>query len=452
MPAVPKPALRIHLDLVGGIAGDMFAAALLDAFPAQCEPLLALLRQPGLAGPAEVRVERHRGASLVGQRFVVSDPGREALRARSKPIVHTHDGHVSPQDGAQACYHRHGHVTHRAIVAQLQAATLSAAVRGHALAIFALLAAAEATVHDVLVEAVEFHEVGARDSIVDIVAAAFLIDAVGAARWTHGPIPLGGGVVRTEHGVMPVPAPATLRLLQGQVVLDDGVPGERVTPTGAAILRHLDDSFGSEVPDAAAERVGACGLGFGTRTLADRPNIVRCTVYHAVADTGRVSSTDGAFVEDWVDAIEFDIDDQTGEDLAVGLDALREHPEVLQVTQIPTIGKKGRLAVRVHVVTRAGTAPEVARACFLQTTTIGLRWQRLSRFVLERRGTQVLGTQSQALAVKLTTRGGALTAKAEMDALALLGGGHAGRESARREAEVHALEAAEAPAKAARER
>ena len=151
-------------------------------------------------------------------------------------------------------------------------------------------------------------------------------------------------------------------------------------------------------------------------------------------------------LEDWVDALEFDIDDQTGEDLAVGLDALRAHADVLQVTQMPVVGKKGRLAMRVQVVARAGAAADVARSCFVQTTTIGLRWQRLPRFVLDRRGTLALSSHGETLAVKLASRDGTLTAKAEMDALAPLGGGHAGREVARREAEAQVLEAAVAAA------
>lgn len=112
------------------------------------------------------------------------------------------------------------------------------------------------------------------------------------------------------------------------------------------------------------------------------------------------------------------------------------------------VGKKGRLAMRVQMVARAGAAVEVARSCFVQTTTIGLRWQRLPRFVLERHGTRVLAGDGEMLAVKLASRGGALTAKAEMDGLAPHAGGHVGREGARREAEAHALEAAEGAAAA----
>lgn len=428
---MPEHGRRIHLDLVGGLAGDMFAAALLDALPTLREPLLSLLSRPEIAVPVEVRVEACRGASLLGSRFVVRLP----------PVprhAHRHDDDHLPADArsSRSDRHRHGHVAHAAIVARLEAAPLAAPVLEHALAIFRQLAEAEAAVHGTPVDAVEFHEVGAWDSIVDIVAAAFLIDAAGPARWSHGAVPLGGGVVHTAHGLMPVPAPATLRLLMGSLVVDDGVSGERVTPTGAAILRHLDERFPAAMPARVPERVVASGLGFGTRVLKDRPNAVRCTVFESVPHPAGDAVT---LPEDWVDTLEFDVDDQSPEDLAVGLDALRSRADIRQVTQVAVVGKKGRLAARVHVVASAGAAAGVAAACFQETTTIGLRWQRVPRFVLERRAVRVEATGGAALNVKLSERGDTRTAKAEMDELAALAGGHAVRDAARREAESRAL-------------
>lgn len=420
---MPDAALRIHLDLVGGLAGDMFVAAALDAFPAHRAPLVAALAGAGLGLPAGIGVVAHRGASLLGSRFVVPVPPSNAAPA----IV------AGGRDG----YRRGGHVSHAAIVDRLRRATVGDGVRAHALAIFGLLADAEAAVHGIDVAAVEFHEVGAIDSLADIVAAAYLIDAIGPATWTHGAIPLGGGVVRTEHGVMPVPAPATLRLLEGCVVVDDGVPGERVTPTGAAILRHVVELSPRNRRGGAAERVGASGLGFGTRTLPDRPNAVRLTAYAQASGSPEAGAP---LPDDWVDTLEFDVDDQTGEDLAVGLDALRARADVLQVVQSAVVGKKGRLASRIHVVARAGSSEAVARACFVQTTTIGLRWRREQRFVVPRRSVQVdRGGGGPRVGVKLSVRDGATTAKVEMDDVANEDGGHAARERARADAQRLAL-------------
>jgi hypothetical protein len=490
-------APRIHLEPIGGVAGDMFVAAVADAFPEHRAALLDLLVSLRMPVPASARLAMHRGGSLLGTRFVVKALGARALpeegAAASEP-AHGHDhgdghgtghphghGHVhgaghgrghgpghghghdhahghsgdrdhhehGPDSHAQAGpegdvtptagYHRHGHVSHAWIVRWLHDAGLREPVRRHALGIFRELAESEAAVHGVPLDTVEFHEVGSWDSIIDIVAAAFLIDAVGPARWTCAPLPLGRGTVRTAHGVMPVPAPATLHLLRGLPVVDDGVPGERVTPTGAAIVRYL--LAGSVDPRAndAPETVGASGLGFGRRELPDRPNALRCTAFVPIEAVA--PSTAAAPHEEAVDTLEFEVDDQTAEDLAVGLERLRARDDVLQVFQMPVFGKKGRMATRVHVVARGGAGEAVARACFVETTTIGLRCQRLERRTLARTDVATAGEPAERLRVKLCERPNAVTAKAEMDDLARQPGGHAWRERVRRDAEARALDA-----------
>ena len=137
---------------------------------------------------------------------------------------------------------RRGHKAWADIRAELDRSGLDADVKKHALAIFNLLAEAEAKVHGVEVDSVTFHEVGAVDSIVDIVAAAQLISLIRADRWTSAPLPIGSGRINSAHGVLPIPAPAAALLLQGLPVIDDGVPGERVTPTGAALAAYLIDA------------------------------------------------------------------------------------------------------------------------------------------------------------------------------------------------------------------
>jgi uncharacterized protein (TIGR00299 family) protein len=477
---------RIHLEPIGGVAGDMFVAAVADAFPEHRAALLDQLVSLRMPVPASARLAMHRGGSLLGTRFVVKALGARALpqegaAASGHAPGHGHDhedthgdvhggehghhpghGHVhqhahghgedhehheqgpdthahagQPEEEA-AAYHRHGHVSHAWIVQWLHGAGLSEPVRRHALGIFRELAQSEAAVHGVPVDTVEFHEVGSWDSIIDIVAAAFLIDAVGPARWTCAPLPLGSGTVRTAHGVMPVPAPATLHLLRGLPVVDDGVPGERVTPTGAAIVRYL---LGAPAPRGAAGApmtVGASGLGFGRRVLPDRPNALRCTAFVPVETAGPTAAA--APREDAVDTLEFEVDDQTAEDLAVGLERLRARDDVLQVFQMPLFGKKGRMATRVHVVAREGAGEAVARACFVETTTIGLRCQRLERRTLARADVVTAGEQAERLRVKLCERPNAVTAKAEMDDLARQPGGHAWRERERRAAEARALD------------
>lgn len=261
--------MHIHLDALGGVAGDMFAAALLDAFPEHQAGVSASVRAVDARIACAVRA--HNDGILSGARFAVSAPG-EVSGAVSGPAPHRHEHpaphehphpHPHPHDHGhdhgdehghdRARAHGHGHRPWSEIRAALEAADLAPAVRAHALGIFGHLADAEARVHGIAVEAVAFHEVGAADSIADIVAAAHLIAALGTRSWSVSALPLGSGRVRTQHGPLPVPAPATTLLLAGFATLDDGVPGERVTPTGAAILRHLcGDDPGRGRPGASS--------------------------------------------------------------------------------------------------------------------------------------------------------------------------------------------------------
>lgn len=386
---------HIHLDAIGGVAGDMFVAAVLDAFPALAAPCLDAVRHL-VGGAAEIALAPAVSHGFRGARLAVTP----------RPDHHHH--------------HQHDH-QHRAwaeIAGEIAAAPLPPGARDAALGIFRGLAEAEAAVHGVPVESVHFHEVGAIDSIADIVAAGWLIDALGASGWSVGPLPLGSGTARTAHGPIPVPAPATVRLLRGFVVVDDDLPGERVTPTGAAILAHL-----APAARRPAGRLGATGLGLGTRDLPDRANGLRLLEI-------RLDAADALRAEE-VAVLRFDIDDQTGEDLAVALDRLRAEAGVIDVTQAPAIGKKGRMAVQVRLLAVPDRAEAVADAVFRETTTLGLRLAREERRVLPRDGVTADGIR-----VKRARRPGGATAKAEIGDLA---GDAAARARRRAAAEAAAL-------------
>jgi hypothetical protein len=369
-------AAHIHLDPVGGIAGDMVCAALLDAFPEQLDGLrsiVAALDPPeGLAvGVATVQ------SPLRGRRFRVTLPARPD--------------------------HRHRHW--RDIRALLGARLAEDAVRGRALAIFDRLAQAEARVHGVPVDAVEFHEVGDWDSIVDVVGAAYLLERLGVRGASCGSLPLGGGTVRTAHGELPVPAPATLELLTGFAFHDDGIAGERVTPTGAAILATLP-----RVP-AAGGVLRATGVGFGTRSLGARPNCLRVLCFER-AD----AAIPGARVEQLIE-LAFEVDDQSPEDLAAALDRLRACEGVLDVNVLSQAGKSGRLAQGVRLLVRPDDLQAVADRCLRATTTIGLRWHAVERLALARRQWEV-EIEGRRLEVKIVERPGGATAKVESRSLA----------------------------------
>lgn len=405
-----SPNLHIHLDPLGGIAGDMFVAALLDAWPEHQAGAIAAVRAAGLGDDVLIEPREHSDDILVGTRFSVTRPERSERK----------------EDG-------HDHVHWRGLRRRLEAAPLAPAVGARAIAIFTLLAEAEAGVHGVDVEDATFHEVGAWDSIADIVAAAHLIETIGVRHWSTGPLPLGSGRVRCAHGELPVPAPATARLLQGFAFHDDGRPGERVTPTGAAILTHL---LPSDSLETGAHRLLKTGHGFGLRRLDGMSNVLRALVFEPAFE----AKTHAGIGSEDVAVLGFDVDDQTAEDLATGLDRLRALDGVLDLVQSPVFGKKGRLATAVRLLARPQMVDAVIAACFAETTTLGVRWHRDRRAVLARTAAR----SDDGIGVKLAERpGGRTTAKAESDDLAAIPG-HAARNEARRKAEDQALARQEA--------
>ncbi len=396
--ALPPPAtLAIHLDLVGGISGDMFVAAMVDALPALAAPILAELSRVRAEGEATPEFVEAASGGLRARRFRVA-PAAGAPDYRRPSI-----GQASVIAGAG---HEHAGTAYAALRRRLERAPLSAPTREHALALLALLAAAEAQVHGIPVDDVHFHELADWDSLLDVVAVGCIAGRLSGARWTATAPPLGGGTVRTAHGVLPVPAPATSQLLTGYPWHDDGIAGERVTPTGAAILRHL-------VPVAAcngrrdAGRLVCTGCGAGTRTLTGVPNILRVLVFEraAVPDTGA----------DIVAVLEFDVDDMTGEEIAVAGDRLRSERGVIDVSIGVRVGKKGRPQTEFRLLAKPDSVDAIAQACFTETSTLGLRRRDERRHVLHR--TEAVATVAGAsIAVKVAMRpGGKRTAKAAQD-------------------------------------
>jgi pyridinium-3,5-bisthiocarboxylic acid mononucleotide nickel chelatase len=450
--------MHLHFDPVGGAAGDMFIAALLHAFPEHRDGLFAAIRAAGVPRAIGLRLLEHTDAAMSGLRFdvietpppVAAAPPPAAARTAYRPVGakatqptvtallarlrHAHGHSHSASDRAHDDRHNnvHAHRQWSDIRAQLLSSPLPPPVLKHALGIFTLIAEAEAKIHGVTPAEVSFHEVGAWDSIADVAGAAFLIDAIGAQTYSCAPLPLGSGRVHTAHGELPVPVPAAAALLTGLATFDDGRAGERVTPTGAAILRYLNPAPG---PGTAPRTLARSGTGFGTKRFAGISNVLRVLVFE---------EAEGAMTTEHVAQIEFDVDDQTPEDLAVGLDRLRALPGVLDVVQMPVFGKKGRIAAHVRVLAQPHALAEAVRACFSETTTIGLRHQSLQRTTLARRAlvTQVSAQIGERdVAVKIVERPAGLsteaeiTGKAEMDAVAGAGD-HAERQRLR-ESAVH---------------
>ena len=367
--------LHLHLDPLGGIAGDMFAAALLDAFPDAKDAVLRDITSVGLPPGLTPTLTPGNSSSLRVLRFGVDGTAGEAPPSGSYPEI----------------------------IKRLKGADLDSETLGHALGIFRLLAEAEASVHGVSIDTVHFHEVADWDSIADIVAAASLLTRVGAATWSCGPLPKGGGSVGTQHGRIPVPAPATVALLEGFKWHDDGILGERVTPTGAAILRHLlDDNRGASPPGTLI----AQGSGAGTRDMAGMPNILRVLVL----------DRDGVG-EETVARIAFEIDDMTPEELAVALDHLRAETGVLDAGHGIGFGKKGRVRFDVRILARPDCLDGIVTRCFEETSTLGMRYRLERRRVLAREE-KGIEADSGTIHVKRASRpGGRKTVKAESDDL-----------------------------------
>lgn len=397
----PVSARHIHLDVLGGIAGDMFIAAMLDARPDLVVPAIAAIRAAGLP---DAWVVEATGAT---------DKGMTGHRMRIEPDVPLSDGRG------------HSHHHYADIQRTLEASSLEAPVLARALDLIGLIAEAEAKVHGVDIRKVALHEVGDLDSLADMVGAAFLIEALAPSTWSVSALPVGGGFIQAAHGRMPVPAPATQLLLDGFRFIDDGVSGERITPTGAAILKYLAPASG--LPAGVLTSIGT-GQGFGTRQLDNMANMLRVRFYEQ--DSAATSMSEQVCV------LEFVIDDQTPEDLAIGLEALRARGDVLEVLQIPAMAKKGRMGHVVQVIAPIAAKDAVAEACFLETTTLGLRWRLEDRLVLERQLTR----SEDGIAVKTARRpDGTFSAKAEADDVAKAARGHYERSQLRQKAEADVL-------------
>ncbi len=493
--------MHIQLDPVGGVAGDMFAAAVLDAWPELEAPLVAALARAGLDAIATVERVDCADHALTGSRFAVHETGA-ADRGPHRPGTSgagqgpqwsgtsradrgpqwSETGvadqgphrsgtgvadrgpqwsgtsradrapHRSGTSGAGHAPHRFGtgragrephapatgdrgrghdcgsareHHLYRDIRTLLEGSDLDSGVRTRALDIFARLAAAESAVHGVPVDDVSFHEVGAWDSIADVVCAAWLTEHLDAS-WSCGPLPLGRGHVETAHGRLPVPAPATVELLRGMVVDQDMHRGERVTPTGAAIVSHLAPSF---APLPGPMRLHRSGTGFGTSRLPGTSNVLRLLAFEPLG------GLDAPVRRERIAVCEFEVDDQTGEDLALALDRLRGLDGVLDVASHAVHGKKGRIAVHVRLLARTGAVAPVMESCFRETTTLGVRCHEVDRAVLARASATVM-VEGRSVRVKSARRPGEVrTSKAEIDDLAPLAGGHADRVRVRASAE-----------------
>lgn len=327
----------LYFDCQAGISGDMTVAALLD-LGVPLEYLRAeLAKLPLPVASYELSCERTERHHMTALKFDVT----------------VHDHHT----------HRH----YAGIDAMIAASGLADAVKESSRRIFRRLAEAEARVHGVAVEEVHFHEVGAVDSIVDIVATAICLDYLRVEKVHVSPLPLGSGFVETAHGRLPVPAPATAELLQGLAVHGDCGPGERVTPTGAAIVASLAEP----TPSFPAMKLEKTGCGAGNKDFIDVPNILR-------AFLGRTDGNSDEVIE-----ASCNLDDVTPEVLAYTVELLMERG-ALDAWIVPVQMKKGRPGMQLSFLCRPDELRQLSGLVMAETGTLGVRWQRMERLVQPR--------------------------------------------------------------------
>ncbi|MBF0435713.1 MAG: nickel pincer cofactor biosynthesis protein LarC [Magnetococcales bacterium] len=336
--------MRIHLDPVSGIAGDMFVAACLDLGLNRDELTQALgtLKLP----PWQLEVTQQRRMGLVG----------------------THVAFKVPHE------HHHRHLPD--ILNIIQQSALPPAVQHNASRVFTLLAEAEGKVHGIDANAVHFHEVGAMDAILDVCAAAFAVWRLNISTLSASPPPVGSGTVRCAHGIMPVPVPAVAEMFrQHRLPLQPGQEepsGELVTPTGAAILIHFCKRFGA----CHLPRIDAIGLGLGTRDIPNRCNGLRILA-HKEDPSGDPVQLDRIAI------LSTHIDDMNPEWYGLLWDQLFQ-AGALDVAISPVTMKKGRPGVRLEIISPETIAPSLARLVLNHTTTLGVRIQPCDRITLPR--------------------------------------------------------------------
>ncbi|MGH0037094.1 MAG: nickel pincer cofactor biosynthesis protein LarC [Myxococcota bacterium] len=380
----------LHLETFSGIAGNMFLGALLD---------LGLSRKAlvddlqGLGVEFALRVSRVKRGAIEARYVDVGVPGA-AKRGRASKAARRRGG---PARHAHA--HGHPHGRHYTEIARLiDRARLAAPVRDRALAIFEALARAEARVHGTPIEKVHFHEVGAVDAIVDVTGAAIGLERLGIERVTATPVALGHGSVDTDHGRLPLPAPATLELLKGVPTVPAHVAWETVTPTGAAILKVVAEEYGP----LPAMTIEAAGYGAGNDREGAMPNVLRAVLGRA-----------GPYASDRIAVLETNVDDLVPEHFEYLMDRLFE-AGALDVSIQHQQMKKNRPGFGVRVLARPKDRDGLARLLMAESTAIGVRTSEWDRLVLPRT-VRPLATPLGRIRVKIVEGESGTDVSAEVD-------------------------------------
>jgi uncharacterized protein (TIGR00299 family) protein len=394
-----------YLDCFSGISGDMFLGALVDlGIPA----VLFEEAVRALKVEAELKIGRVNRSGIHATKVDVYSHGERDL-PREAFLEHSHElgqAHPHAPDAIKPPEHSHAQARPgsagpargldeiRQIICR---ANLGESTKRTAVEIFEALAIAEAKIHQVTVDRVHFHEVGAVDAMVDIVCAAVGREALAVDELLSSPLNLGSGTVRCAHGTFPVPAPATLELLKGIPVYSSGVQAELVTPTGAAIVKTLVRRF-APFP---AMKVHKIGYGAGTRELEGQPNVCRITAGESQPEHAPQPT------EETITVLEANLDDLSPQIFGYVMDRLLEEG-ALDVFGMAVQMKKNRPGMRLTVLCWPGDASRLTDLLFRETTTLGVRQRQEKREVVDRRWVTVT-TQWGEVRIKVGSTNGSVT-------------------------------------------
>jgi pyridinium-3,5-bisthiocarboxylic acid mononucleotide nickel chelatase len=397
------PSRVAYLDCFSGISGDMFLGALIDAGVSVSvfEEAVASL---GVGAKLEVSRVNRSGISATKVDVIVDghkDRPREAHIAQSASQDHSHHEHMHDHHHADREHvHGRGLTEIREIITH--ASGLSQSAKETAVAIFEKLGAAESQVHNVPIDKIHFHEVGAVDALVDIVCAAVGAEALGVDEFICSPLNVGGGTVQCAHGTFPIPAPATVELLKGAPVYSSGPQVEFVTPTGAAIVATLAKRFVS----FPVMTIKKSGYGAGTRDFSGHPNVLRITV----GEVGLGTTADKnirATQSETVVVLEANLDDLNPQVFGYVMDQLLE-AGALDVFATPVQMKKNRPGTLLSVLAKPEHANQMSGIIFAETTTLGVRRREEKREVLARMW-ETVSTRFGDIRIKIASMNGSVS-------------------------------------------
>jgi uncharacterized protein (TIGR00299 family) protein len=404
-----------YLDCFSGMSGDMFLGALIDA-GVSAELLKNMVTALDVGAQVEISTVNRSGITATKVDVLVhgeKELPREEFWAQSAGHDHSHAHEHDHQDSHGAHAHPHSHspassptgtsATHehgrslKEIKRIIAGAPISESAKKTATTIFEALGAAEAKIHNMDIESVHFHEVGAVDAMVDIVGAAILAEALGVDEIVCSPLNVGGGTVRCAHGVFPVPAPATVELLKGAPVYSSGIQAELLTPTGAAIVKTLASRFAA-FPEMKIEK---SGYGAGTRNFPGHANVVRITI-------GESASTLAAkTAQETICVLEANLDDLNPQVFGYVLDRLLEEG-ALDVFGMPVQMKKNRPGTLLTILCKPEDASRLTQLIFTESTTLGVRYRLEQRQTLARRWVPVT-TPWGEVRMKIASMNGTVT-------------------------------------------